>query len=75
MNKTKMATVVGVLAAGVAGIAAAGPEKIKFPSDYLKGTLYATVDRLDNKQYRELYASPGVVDPSAPARACPTARC
>jgi plastocyanin len=39
----------------------AGPEKIKFPSDYLKGDLYQTLDRPDNKQYRELYASPGVV--------------
>ena len=44
------------------GTASAGPEKIKFPSDYLKGTLYATVDRPDTKQYRELYASPGVVE-------------
>jgi len=42
--------------------AQAGPEKIKFPSDYLKGTLYATLDRPDTKQYRELYASPGVVE-------------
>lgn len=42
--------------------AQAGPEKIKFPSGYLKGTLYATLDRPDTKQYRELYASPGVVE-------------
>jgi plastocyanin len=40
----------------------AGPEKIKFPADYLKGDLYQTLDRYDTKQYRELYASPGVVD-------------
>jgi plastocyanin len=44
------------------GSAFAGPEKIKFPSDYLKGTLYQTLDRPDSKQYRELYASPGVVE-------------
>ncbi|MGQ0512494.1 MAG: cytochrome P460 family protein [Betaproteobacteria bacterium] len=62
MTKTKMVVAVGVLAAGVAGIAAAGPDRIKFPSGYLKGTLYATVDRPDTKQYRELYASPGVVE-------------
>ena len=42
--------------------ALAGPEKIKFPSDYLKGVLYQTLDRPDIKQYRELYASPGVVE-------------
>jgi len=41
--------------------ALAGPEKIKFPSDYLKGELYQTLDRPDNKQYRELYATPGAI--------------
>ncbi|HWA37078.1 MAG TPA: cytochrome P460 family protein, partial [Burkholderiales bacterium] len=39
-----------------------GPDNVKFPSDYLKGDLYATLDRADTKQYRELYASPGVLD-------------
>ena len=62
MKKTAIAIAVGVLAAGITGITVAGPEKIKYPSDYLKGTLYATVDRPDTKQYRELYASPGVVE-------------
>ena len=56
------ALALGVAAAGVTGFAVGGPEKIKFPNDYLKGTLYATVDRPDTKQYRELYASPGVVE-------------
>jgi plastocyanin len=39
-----------------------GPDNVKFPSNYLKGDLYATIDRADVKQYRELYASPGVVE-------------
>jgi len=53
----------GGIAAVMAGVASAqAPEKVKFPYDYLKGTLYATVDRPDTKQYRELYASPGVVE-------------
>jgi len=43
-------------AAAFTTAAYAGPEKIKFPSDYLKGELYQTLDRPDNKQYRELYA-------------------
>jgi len=51
-----------VLGAVASTVAYAGPEKIKFPSDYLKGTLYQTLDRPDTKQYRELYASPGVVE-------------
>ena len=62
MKKTALAVAMGVLAMGVTGFTVAGPEKIKYPFDYLKGTLYATVDRPDTKQYRELYASPGVVE-------------
>jgi len=42
--------------------AVAGPEKIKFPSDYLKGVLYQTLDRPDSKQYRELYASAAAIE-------------
>ena len=40
----------------------AGGDKIAFPEGFEKGTLYATVDRYDIKQFRELYASPGVVE-------------
>ena len=41
------------------GLAAhAGGEKVAFPENYAKGVLYTTVDRADNKQYRELYISP-----------------
>jgi plastocyanin len=42
--------------------AVAGPEKIKFPSDYLRGVLYQTLDRPDGKQYRELYAPASAVE-------------
>jgi plastocyanin len=63
MNIKAIAAAIGGIAAGVAGHAPAqAPEKVKFPYDYLKGTLYATVDRPDTRQYRELYASPGVVE-------------
>ena len=41
-----------------AAAAKAGGDKVAFPENYAKGVLYATVDRADNKQYRELYASP-----------------
>ena len=58
--KTIVAAVGGIAAAGYA--LAQAPEKVKYPADYLKGDLYATVDRPDSKQYRELYASPGVVE-------------
>ena len=51
-----------LLACVVPGVVLAGPEKIKFPSDYLKGVLYQTLDRPDNKQYRELYATPAAIE-------------
>lgn len=52
-----------VLSAGAACAAAgaflastvsAGPEQITFPAEYHKWQLYATVDRHDTKQHREL---------------------
>jgi plastocyanin len=41
----------------VTGPSSAGPEKIQFPAKWESFVLYTTVDRPDNKQYRELYAS------------------
>jgi plastocyanin len=43
------------------GVRAAG-DKVAFPDGYEKGTLYATVDRYDNKQYRELWSTPAAVE-------------
>src|SRR5262245_15606772 len=40
----------------------AGGQKVAFPGDYTKGVLYTTVDRADNKQFRELYAPKEAVD-------------
>ena len=55
------------IAAGLAGLAAAGgalagAENVKFPADYLKFELYQTLDRHDNKQYRELFTQPHVIE-------------
>jgi plastocyanin len=54
-----VAIVAVVLIAGsfVAAPTSAGPEKIAFPANWKNHVLYTTVDRYDNKQYRELYAS------------------
>jgi plastocyanin len=57
-----MKTIVVLAGLCAASAALAGPEKIPFPSDYLKGVLYQTLDRTDIKQYRELYTQPDVVD-------------
>ena len=39
----------------------AGGDKVAFPENFDKGTLYAVVDRYDNKQYRELYGTADAV--------------
>jgi plastocyanin len=57
-----MRKIVLLCAAFASGTALAGPEKIKFPSNYLKGMLYQTLDRPDAKQYRELYAPASAVE-------------
>ncbi len=70
--KAIAAAVGGIAAVLVALNTAAGPDKVKFPHNYLKGTLYATVDRPDIKQYRELYASPGVVEAARAGKPIPS---
>jgi hypothetical protein len=50
--------VLGLLAVSVAAVQVrAGGDKVVFP-DYANHVLYTTVDRADNKQFRELYVSP-----------------
>ena len=51
----------GALSAVAQMLVPPGPNKVAFPADWAKGTLYATVDRPDTKQYREFYAAPEVV--------------
>src|SRR5688572_20803953 len=63
MGETQMRTRLLFLSAlALSTCALAGPENIKFPSDYLKGVLYQTLDRPDSKQYRELYTQAEVVE-------------
>jgi len=54
-----IAIVVLALLVGLSVVApsSAGPDKISFPANWKDHVLYITVDRADNKQYRELYAS------------------
>ncbi len=63
------------LAGGVAAVAQAlvapGPNKVAFPADWAKGTLYATVDRPDSKQYREFYTTPDVVEAARAGKPIP----
>ncbi len=66
-----MKKMIFVLAAAFSTAAIAGPEKIKFPYDYLKGVLYQTLDRPDSKQYRELYAPAAAVEAVRKGRPIP----
>ena len=61
MNTGISALAAALAVAALAALATqvrAGGDKVAFPADYQKGVLYTTVDRADNKQYRELYVSP-----------------
>ena len=60
-----------LFAVAAPGLALAGPEKISFPSDYLRGVLYQSVDRADVKQYRELYAPHEAVEAVRKGRPIP----
>ncbi|MBI2157792.1 MAG: cytochrome P460 family protein [Candidatus Rokubacteria bacterium] len=50
----------------------AGPEKIAFPAGYKSHVLYATVDRYDIKQHRELYGTPEAVQAAKAGRPIPS---
>jgi plastocyanin len=58
--KTKLIPA-GILMLATMG-AWAGGDNVKYPADYLKWTLYQTLDRYDNKQYRELYTQQSTID-------------
>jgi hypothetical protein len=56
------AAIIGALALAYGLPARAGGEKVAFPDKFETGVLYATIDRPDLKQYRELYASQAAID-------------
>jgi hypothetical protein len=47
-----------ITATGLAAQTRVSGDKIKFPEHFTSGSLYTTVDRADNKQFRELYVAP-----------------
>ena len=64
MKRNNFICIFGIASAGflaAAGLSAAREptpgDKVAFPQDFAKGTLYTTVDRPDIKQYRELFAN------------------
>jgi Cytochrome P460 len=66
-----IAALAALACAAFAMSAKAGGDLVKFPEDYAKGVLYTTVDRPDNKQYRELYAPAAAVEAAKKGEALP----
>jgi hypothetical protein len=65
MTRTHIA--IASIAAAVAATAiivpvSAGGDKVAFPGDYSAGVMFTTVDRADNKQFREFYTSAAALD-------------
>ena len=50
----------------------AGPDNVKFPANYAKGVLYHTVDRADNKQFRELFITKFAAEEAKAGRPLPS---
>jgi plastocyanin len=59
------------LAVGQQALVTPGPNKVAFPQDWAKGVMYGTVDRIDTKQYRELYTTPDVIAAAKAGRPLP----
>jgi Cytochrome P460 len=50
----------------------AGGDKVAFPGDYDKGVMFTTVDRPDNKQFREFYTSAAALDAAKKGQPLPS---
>jgi len=55
-------TIAAMAASAVAVQVRAGGDKVTFPENFAKGVMYTTVDRADNKQYRELFVTPAAIE-------------
>jgi hypothetical protein len=62
MKSMHVLSVAALAAVSLTVAVRAGGDKVAFPENYAKGVLYTTVDRADNKQYRELYAPKEAID-------------
>lgn len=71
MNHARTRNAAAALALAAVLPAFAGGDKVAYPAGYDKGVLYATVDRHDTKQYRELWAAKATVDAVKAGRPIP----
>jgi hypothetical protein len=61
-RRSHLIVVLGAGGVALAVTAQAGGDKVAFPADYAKGVVYMTLDRPENKQVREYYASQVAAD-------------
>jgi hypothetical protein len=61
-RKIFVAALLTMAAAAVAVQVRAGGDKVAFPENFSQGVMYTTVDRADNKQYRELFVTPAAIE-------------
>src|SRR5262249_51794898 len=59
---TIAAAAAALAALAIAAPVRAGGDKIGFPENHEAGVLFTTVDRADNKQFREFYTSAAALD-------------
>jgi Cytochrome P460 len=57
-----LAFLAAIGASAIAVQVRAGGDKVAFPENFAQGVMYTTVDRADNKQYRELFVTPPAVE-------------
>ena len=57
-----IASIATLAAFTVIGPVCAGGDKVAFPENHEAGVLFTTVDRPDNKQFREFYTSAAVLE-------------
>ncbi len=63
---------VGISVFAVATQVRAGGDLVKFPDAFEKGVMFTTVDRADNKQYREFYTSPAAIEAAKKGQPLPS---
>src|SRR5207247_1280807 len=62
-NYVTIAAAAAALAAlAIAGPVGAGGDKVAFPENHETSVLFTTVDRADNKQFREFYTSAAALE-------------
>ena len=72
MKTFRVLSAAALAAVALTATVRAGGDKVVFPENYAKGVLYTTVDRADNKQYRELYSTPEAIAALKAGKAIPS---